>query len=85
MSRAPDKPAPGQPCNGCGFCCAAEVCPIGTAMGVVEAPCALLRWDDAGSQFRCGAVLDCPSDLQPLLKLTMGIGMGCDSEVNDER
>jgi len=26
---APAKPALGEPCNGCGVCCAAEPCPVG--------------------------------------------------------
>ena len=52
---APPKPAAGEPCNGCGICCAAERCP----MAWVFLPrgggsCAALEWDGAAARYRCG-------------------------------
>lgn len=37
---APDKPAEGQACNGCGICCLSELCPLGR---LLSAPWAGLR------------------------------------------
>lgn len=58
---APAKPAPGQPCNGCGVCCLVEPCPLGRLLsGRRSGRCRVLRWDEGGQCYRCGA-LDDPS------------------------
>jgi hypothetical protein len=64
---APDKPSPGQPCNGCGVCCLAEPCPVARvflwqSMGA----CRALLWLGPERQYRCGLLL-MPSTYLPLL------------------
>jgi len=57
VAAAPAKPEPGAPCNGCGVCCLFEPCPLGVLLsGRRQGACAALRWDDAGMQYRCGAM-----------------------------
>src|SRR6185436_20633224 len=54
---APPKPAVGQPCNGCGVCCAAEPCPLGMLLSLrTRGRCRMLRFDPAQSLYRCGLV-----------------------------
>jgi hypothetical protein len=82
LATAPNKPKRGEPCNGCGYCCAAEVCEVGLALCGPEtpAPCPLMEFD--GAAFRCGAVR-LADEMSPahgvLLRLKMGIGVGCDA------
>lgn len=55
--QAPAKPAMGQPCNGCGVCCAAEPCPVSlTLLWPHAAPCRALTWDDDTKRYLCGMV-----------------------------
>lgn len=88
LTVAPNKPRFGEPCNGCGYCCAAEVCEVGRAVcgPEVVAPCPLMEFDEAGSHFRCGAVRAADA-LDPFmglfLRLKMGIGRGCDADDAD--
>lgn len=50
---APPKPATGQPCNGCGVCCAAETCPAGRLLFLRRSgPCPALEWHE--NLYRCG-------------------------------
>jgi hypothetical protein len=86
MQTAPEKPAKGEPCNGCGFCCAAEVCRVGTALHGenVEAPCPSMEFRDG--RFWCGAVrLADEMGMGDILRFHMGIGMGCDSDDFEEQ
>ena len=60
---APPKPAAGQPCNGCGVCCATEPCPAGVLVSRrTRGACAALLWREAGDGdvggglYRCGLV-----------------------------
>ena len=54
---APVKPALGQPCNGCGLCCLYEPCPLGRLLSRRRTgACMALRWDEAASRYRCGAL-----------------------------
>lgn len=42
---APEKPAVGQPCNGCGVCCALETCPLARLrFWQRHGPCPALLW-----------------------------------------
>ncbi len=50
-----DKPAHGDPCNGCGLCCIAEVCKLGVALGD-ERNCKALIINADGT-FSCGLVV----------------------------
>lgn len=56
-ARAPEKPAFGQPCNGCGFCCAAEPCGVARRFvpGAIDgAPCPAMEFEHG--RFWCGMV-----------------------------
>jgi hypothetical protein len=90
---APLKPAVGQPCNGCGVCCAAETCPVARVLLMQwRGPCRALTWDDAGQYYRCG-LLASPMTYLPRLpawsearvrrgvKRWIAAGAGCDSDV----
>ena len=55
---APAKPALGEPCNGCGVCCAAEPCPVSLALlWPHQAPCKALIWHDVENRYLCGMVM----------------------------
>ena len=56
-AQAPAKPATGEPCNGCGWCCAAEPCPLGALLSRRRrGACVALRWSHDELHYRCGAV-----------------------------
>lgn len=56
---APAKPATGEPCNGCGWCCAAEPCPLGALLSRRRrGACVALLWSHEERRYRCGAVSD---------------------------
>lgn len=84
---APPRPAAGQPCNGCGVCCAAEPCPLGAwRSGRRSGRCRLLKWDPAERRYACGAVLDPrrvlrwlpPAWTRRLVLRWIAAGAGCD-------
>ena len=75
---APPKPRYGAPCNGCGFCCAAERCKIGVALlGDGPGPCPGMRFKEG--IFRCGVLEEAPPLAQPLIAYMLAIGRGCDA------
>lgn len=89
-AEAPPKPAPGEPCNGCGVCCAAETCPPARwALLQWRGSCRALLWD--GSRYVCGLVRR-PDDYLPWLPRywravagrffarRIAAGAGCDSD-----
>ena len=91
QAAAPPKPAPGQPCNGCGVCCATEPCPLGMVLSRrSRGACRALQWDEAQSLYRCG-VLAQPKDWLPaalpaswahaLARRWIAAGVGCDSDL----
>lgn len=51
-----DKPTYGDPCNGCGVCCIAQVCALGEALGDDQNCKALIQNPDR--TFSCGLVAD---------------------------
>lgn len=89
---APPKPTPGQACNGCGVCCAAEPCPLGRLLSSRrQGRCRALSWSDAGL-YRCG-VLDQPRRWLPwlparlaraLARRWIAAGQGCDCSFEAE-
>lgn len=71
---APDKPALGQACNGCGVCCLAEPCPVGIVVTRRRSgPCKALVWNAADSRYRCGVVAE-PRTFLPRWYLWLGKG-----------
>jgi hypothetical protein len=87
---APPKPAEGQPCNGCGVCCAAEPCPMGALLSRRrQGACVALDWPVNDTRYRCG-VLTQPSRWLPWLPAAMArrlarrliaAGSGCDASL----
>lgn len=75
----PPKPRHGSPCNGCGVCCATQLCPAATMGGLTELPCEALRWKDGRTW--CGLVLmERSAGMKPLISKALGIGTGCSME-----
>lgn len=90
---APRKPAVGQPCNGCGVCCAAETCPVARVLLLQwRGACRALTWNAAAQHYRCG-LLDSPlvylrgwparseGWLRYGVRRGIAAGAGCDSAV----
>ena len=86
---APEKPEEGAPCNGCGFCCAADPCGLAVEfLGVTVGPCPAMEFE--AGRFWCGLVrnpssyLDMPAFGDPVVGAifarAVGIGRGCDSD-----
>lgn len=58
-TEAPDKPAFGAPCNGCGVCCASETCPWAILLfWRRHGPCPALLWRPEEKRYRCGLLID---------------------------
>jgi hypothetical protein len=78
---APAKPEEFAPCNGCGVCCASEVCKVGIAVhGDVLAPCPSLVHHDG--RFWCDVVQKLEgTHTGERLKRHLGIGMCCDADL----
>lgn len=89
---APSKPAPGEPCNRCGVCCAAETCPAGRLVFRQRTgPCPALALRDG--RYACELAV-MPERHIPILPLFLrplavrlflrwiSVGTGCDSVVN---
>lgn len=93
---APEKPATGAPCNGCGLCCALEPCPWGRLVFRQRGgACPALDWSAADKRYRCGLVVRPRAHLPWLpvwLETTVcrwfagriGAGCGCDCEAEIE-
>lgn len=62
-----EKPVFGDPCNGCGVCCIAQVCDLGKELGDDQNCKALIRNPDRS--FSCGLVVD-PYQYMPESELT---------------
>jgi ABC-type thiamin/hydroxymethylpyrimidine transport system permease subunit len=73
------KPSFGAPCNGCGLCCAEEVCGIGKIVhGDIQGPCPSLMF--VGDRFRCAVVMtELVAGMPPKIAEALGIGKGCDA------
>lgn len=87
---APAKPAAGQPCNGCGVCCALETCPAARLrFRQAAGPCPALAWSEADARYRCGLLATprryfgwLPARVEPLARRLLArwiaAGQGCD-------
>lgn len=92
-AQAPAKPPAGEPCNGCGVCCADEPCPLGQLVSRRRrGRCRALVWDEAQHLYRCGMLMTptwyLPGPLHALAPWLAGLtrrwiaaGRGCDSSV----
>lgn len=86
---APLKPLEGEPCNGCGVCCALETCPAARLRFLQgHGPCPALTWQADEARYRCGLLLQ-PTHYLGGLPLPEGLlkklfarwiaaGRGCD-------
>ncbi len=84
----PRKPPEGDPCNGCGLCCAAALCAIAIELlDADQAPCPAMEF--AEGRFWCGLVRR-PSRycgtppfsdrrIRTLIEAALAIGEGCDA------
>jgi hypothetical protein len=59
IQHAPEKPREGEPCNGCGYCCAAEPCGVALKFIPVHqwgarGPCLAMEFE--AGRFFCGLV-----------------------------
>ena len=55
---APAKPPEGQPCNGCGVCCALETCPVARLRFLqTKGPCPALEWAANDKRYACGLLI----------------------------
>jgi len=87
---APPKPQVGQPCNGCGICCALETCPAARLrFRQKSGPCPALEWTPTESRYCCGLLVRpthylnwLPAFAEPaarrLLARWIAAGDGCD-------
>jgi hypothetical protein len=90
---SPPKPAPGEACNGCGVCCAAEPCPLGQGLSRRRhGACDALVWQGGEKRYVCG-VLDDPRHWLPLLpsgaarwlaRRWIAAGTGCDCSLQTQ-
>lgn len=78
----PAKPKFGSPCNGCGLCCAMELCEVAEiAFKGASAPCPALKLVPDGSRTYCELVaVEAMSDLPKMIAEALGIGAGCSME-----
>lgn len=66
------KPALGQPCNNCGWCCLSETCPVGIELTPPDATvCAMLIAKD-GKYY-------CHLGKNEVMRDLLAIGQGCDA------
>ena len=76
----PMKPQEGEPCNGCGHCCAMELCHAGKEVHGDDhpAPCPSLHND--GGRFWCGLAKHSEAiGMGAIFSTLMGFGYGCDA------
>lgn len=75
-----------KPCTGCGECCLSEKCQEAKiAVGNSDEICPFLRLVKPG-YYRCFLVeLASCTDLEPIVKEGLGIGVGCTNEFKEVR
>lgn len=79
-----NKPPHGAPCNRCGLCCMATLCPLAAHVFGDDrpGPCpALVKADDG---FACGLTKHGTAKGREAATVLIGAGIGCDARFNDE-
>ena len=81
---APAKPAPGALCNGCGVCCAVELCPLARLRYLrSKGPCPALRWMEGERRYVCGMLVDARAPLlRACVRRYIAAGQGCDCNID---
>lgn len=88
MQGPPRKPPEGEACNGCGLCCAVELCALAIEfLEAAAAPCPAMEFADG--RFWCGLArrpsrhLGTPAAsnrlIRPMVHAALSIGEGCDA------
>lgn len=87
--QAPAKPATGEMCNGCGACCAAEPCPLGSVISLRrKGRCPALEWDAGQERYACGLLTQASRAHRGAGRLVarwIAAGQGCDAELETAR
>lgn len=91
---AAPKPAWGEPCNGCGVCCAVEPCPVGMLLSRRRTgACVALTWNEVENRYRCGVASEPERSVAPRWLATLATrfamrmiaaGKGCDCDLTVE-
>lgn len=97
MTESLQKAPYGSPCNRCGLCCKASLCPVAEAKyGRTEGPCPALELDGDGPGYRCGMMAGPmrfapirslplgPDRLRETLAILIGSDTGCDARTEEE-
>lgn len=78
------KPKFGAPCNHCGLCCSVRLCPIGEqAFPGQKAPCPALVPVRPGLLLCKLVLVEEMEGMQPLIRVSLGIGAGCSMPDDD--
>ena len=73
------KPPAGDPCNGCGYCCKLETCPLARLRyWRIAGPCPALHWNDGAYRYECGMLLRA-GRWRFLIARWIAAGIGCDT------
>jgi hypothetical protein len=81
------KPPHGKPCNRCGACCIATLCPLAVHVfrqPVVPGPCPALRWNGPDAVCGLAAAPRVPPDMREAARWLIGADTGCDARFNGE-
>jgi hypothetical protein len=83
---SPTKPKFGEACNGCGLCCQFELCAHAIkALGNIPAPCPALLWRNGRSSCLLVETADTMGPAESaFIRLTLGVGAGCDASDDAE-
>jgi hypothetical protein len=81
-NKLPPKPKHGAACNGCGLCCALELCEVAKIMHPgASAPCPSLKLTPDGTRTYCEVVaFEEFAGVERLTAKALGIGLGCSME-----